>query len=100
MQIHGMSNVLTGAALYSKPNIAGAAAGEAKTEQSLPMDKVTLSEAAKTMTLNNTPDTNPAANTSSVSASGALSVESSINSGNYTIIGTELSGHIVMVLID
>lgn len=95
MQIQGISTVLTGAALYSKPNIAGAAAGAVKTEQSLPMDKVTLSQAAKTMTLNNTPDTNPAVNTS-----GAPSAESSINSGDYTIIGTELSGHIVMVLID
>ena len=95
MQIHGVANVNVGVAMSSAPKVTAAAASVAKSVQPVAKDQVTLSQAAKNMANNSGASTSAAANSINM-----MSVENSINSGNYTIIGTALSGHLVTLLIE
>ncbi|MBF0506841.1 MAG: flagellar biosynthesis anti-sigma factor FlgM [Nitrospirae bacterium] len=98
MQVHGNSNVAAISGSYSRPQ-GVRATSEAKVDYQGAIEyHVTLSQQAREMasqSVNN--GSNPEINADSIQG-----IESAISSGNYSIAGSSVSGHIIHVelLID
>lgn len=83
----------------SKPNVnvASAKTSAVKVEQSMPKDQVTLSPAAKEMVKSVSTASNK---TAAPASNGIQSAKRAIDAGNYTVLGTAVSGSVVVVLVN